>query len=185
MCKLLFSSIMLVVACFASKAQSILPYITNSGGGSYSAPNSYIKYFDWSVGELSLINTVATADSAVIVYQGVLQPCTEKPGTTPLSRDFQPGDFKLFPNPTLGNFEIDFFLRANGTLVLELTNAVGVTIGTRRFRYYGCCRIEHYDITNLPAGMYLVAVTFIPDPVGTVNEVPVMRRSGLKVIKMK
>jgi hypothetical protein len=183
--KLLFSSTLLVVACFASRSQGILPYVTNSTGGSYAIPDSYIKYIDWSVGELTLINTVATADSSVIIYQGVLQPCTEKPGNTPLSRDFQPGDYKIFPNPTLGNFEIDFFLRANGTLVLELTNAIGETIETRRFRYYGCCRIEHYDITKQPAGMYLVAVTFIPDPVGTVNEIPVMRRSGLKIVKLK
>lgn len=182
--KLLFSSI-IVLAGLAGKSQGILPYITNSTGGSYAIPNSYVKYIDWSVGELTLINTVATADSSVVLYQGVLQPCTEKPGNTPLARDFQPGDFKIFPNPTTGKFEIDFFFRANGTLVLELTNMVGETIETRKFRYYGCCRIEHYDIANLPAGMYLVAVTFTPDPVGSVNEVPVMRRSGLKVVKVR
>jgi len=183
--KLLFSSTILLAACFAGRTQSILPFITNTGGGSYSDPNAYIKYFEWSIGELSLINTVASADSSVVVYQGLLQPCTDKVGNTAISSGFQPGDFKLFPNPTLGRFEIDFFVHGNGTMTLELTDALGRSMEKRSFKYNGCCRIEQYDLTNLPAGIYMVVATLIPDPVTSINEVPIIRRSGLKVIKVK
>jgi hypothetical protein len=117
-----------------------------------------------------------------VVYQGVLQPCTENPGNSPVSVDFSAGDYKIFPNPSSGKFEIDFFVRDNGTLDLELTNVLGQTLEKRSIRYYGCCLIEKYDVSNLPEGVYFVVATLRPDPVASFNEVPQLRRSGLKVI---
>lgn len=172
-------------AGLAGRTQFVLPYITNSGGGSYNDPGSYKRYFDWSIGEVTLINTVAAADSTVVLYQGVLQPCTEKPGNSPLLSDFQPGDYKLFPNPTPGKFEIDFFVRGNGTMTLELTNVLGQTLEKRSFRYNGCCRIEQYDLSEMPTGIYFVVATLVPIPVNSINEVPIIRRSGLKVVKFR
>ncbi len=165
--------------------QRFTPTVFNAGGGSYNDPYSYVRYFEWSIGELALINTEASADGSVVVYQGVLQPCTEKPGNSPASMDFDAGDFKLFPDPTTGKFEIDFFVRDNGTLDLELTNVLGQVLERRSIRYYGCCLIEHYDISHLPSGVYFVVATLRPDAVNSVNKAVKVRRSGLKVVKSK
>jgi hypothetical protein len=172
---------------FISKgwSQSVVPSITNAGGGSYTDPYSYLRYFDWSIGELTLIDTKASADSSIVVYQGVLQPETEKPGNSPLTANFDQDDFKIFPNPTVGRFEVNFFVRANGTMHLHLTNALGQTMERRSFRYYGCCRIEYYDISNLPAGVYFIVATLVPDPVTSGDSNSQLKHSGLRVVKLR
>ncbi len=180
-----FFSVCILLISSAAFPQQFTPTVFNAGGGSYYDPYSYLRYFDWSIGELSLINTEVSADNSVAVYQGVLQPCTEKPGNSPFSKDFAAEDFKLFPNPTTGKFEIDFFVRDNGTLDLELTDVLGQTLERRSIRYFGCCRIEHYDISHLPAGVYFVVATLRPDAVNSINKGVEVRRSGLKVVKVR
>ncbi len=182
--KIFFSVCILLISSVAFP-QRFTPTVFNAGGGSSSDPYSYVRYFEWSIGELALIHTDSTADRSVFLYQGVLQPCAEKPGNSPVSVDFDAGDFKLFPDPTAGKFEIDFFVRDNGTLDLELTNVLGQTLEKRSRHYYGCCLIEHYDISNLPAGVYFVVATLTPDAVNSINERVKVRRSGLKVVKAR
>lgn len=183
--KLLFSSIILFFSCVAGHTQTVVPVIANAGGSSYQNPSSYFRYFDWSIGELSLISTVAPADSSVVLYQGVLQPCTEKPGFSPLNANFTPEDFKIMPNPTTGKFEINFFVRENGIMTLELVDAIGKKIETRSFRYNGNFRTEKYDISYLPAGVYMIAVTLTPDVFNSYNPKQLVRHSGLKVVKIR
>lgn len=183
--KLLLSSIILLFAGLAGNAQAVTPVIVNAGGSSYQNPSSYFRYFDWSIGELSLISTVAPPDSSVVLYQGVLQPCTEKPGFSPVTANFLPEDVIIMPNPTTGRFEINFFVRQNGQMTLELLDATGRLIEKRSFRYNGNFRTEQYDITNLPAAVYLIGVTLTPDvyPVFNINQL--VRHSGLKLIKLR
>lgn len=184
--KLFFSSMAIALLSFAGISQSVTPSITNAGGGSYSDPYSYLRYFDWSIGEMTLINTETSQDGSVTVYQGVLQPCTEKPGNSPLTANFDKDDFKLFPNPTSGQFQINFFVRANGTLHLDLTDVMGKTIEQRSFRYYGCCRIEHYDISHMPSGVYFIVATLVPDPLTSIDAAPqILKHSGLRVVKLR
>lgn len=186
--KLLFSFYAVAVLGFAATSQStsVTPSVTNAGGGSYSDPYSYVRYFDWSIGEMTLINTQTSLDGSVTVYQGVLQPCTEKPGNTPPTANFDKDDFKIMPNPTTGVFEINFFVRANGTMHLELTDVMGKTMERRSFRYFGCCRIEQYDISHLPSGVYFIVATLVPDPFTSNNNPPqILKHSGLRIVKLR
>lgn len=180
-----FISIFVLFLSIVSFSQRFTPTVFNTGGGSYNDPYSYVRYIEWSIGELALINTDASADGSVTVYQGVLQPCTDKTGNTPVAVDFNAGDYKIFPNPTTGKFEINFFVRDNGTLDLELTNVLGQVFEKRSIRYYGCCLIEHYDISHLPAGVYFIVATLRPDAVNSINNAVEVRRSGLKVLKTR
>ena len=183
--KLLFSSVILFLVSSTGRSQSVIPFITNAGGNSYQDPASYFRYFDWSIGELLLISTTAPADSSVVLYQGVLQPCTEKPGFSPLNPNFLPDDYKIMPNPTTGKFEINFFVRENGQMNLELMDATGKIIEKRNFRYNGNFRTELYDISHLPAGVYLIAATLTPDAYSSFNPGQRVRHSGLKIIKLR
>jgi Secretion system C-terminal sorting domain len=183
--KLFTALVALSLIGIAGLSQSTTPTTTNAGGGSYSDPSSYFRYLDWSIGELTLIHTVAPGDSSFVLYQGVLQPCTEKPGFSPVSANFLAGDFTIMPNPTTGKFEINFFVRENGQMDLELVNMMGQTMEKRSFRYNGCCRIEKYDISHLPAGVYMIAATLTPDPFTGLNLKQVVRQSGLKLVKLR
>jgi len=95
----------------------VVPAVLNAAGGTYDNASSYYRY-EWSFGELLLIQAFAPPDSSVLVTQGVLQPCTDKLGYSAFTLLFDEGDYKLFPNPTSGKFEVDFFVRTPGTMSL-------------------------------------------------------------------
>jgi len=161
----------------------VVPAILNVAGGSYDNPSSYYRY-EWSFGELMLIQAFASADSSIMVTQGVLQPCTDKLGYSAFTTIFDIGDYKLFPNPTPGPFEIDFFVRTPGTLSLNVINDVGQVLQSRKEHYNGCCRVYNFDISGYPDGVYIVAADLKPDVPRPGDNITVVRHSGLKVMKL-
>jgi len=187
---LFFLAVFLAIS-FAGKAQvpstspynGVVPAIMNTAGGTYDNALSYYRY-EWSFGEMVLIQAFAPPDSSVLVTQGVLQPCTDKIGTYPISVIFEAGDYKLFPNPTSGKFEVDFFVRTPGQMSLQLINSIGQILQTKSYHYDGCCRIEMFDISKFPAGIYFVVADLKPDELRVGDNIEVIRHSGLKVVKM-
>lgn len=163
-------------------SQTISPSIFNVAGGSYDNPSSYHR-FEWSFGELMLINAFAPPDSSVLVTQGVLQPCTDKLNS-PMTFLFESGDYSLFPNPTTGKFELNFFVKEPGHMNLQLIDAVGRLLEQRSYHYDGCCRIELFDLGGRPNGIYHVIAEFKPDRRRQGDNIKVIRRGGFKVVKM-
>jgi hypothetical protein len=162
----------------------VVPAILNAAGGSYDNPSSYNRY-EWSFGEMLLVQAFAPADSAILVTQGVLQPCTDQIGNSPYTLLFEEGDYKLFPNPTPnGKFELDFFVRTPGQMRLQLVNTLGQIMWTKSYHYDGCCRIELFDISRYPDGVYFVVADLKPDEPRPGDNLVVIRHSGLKVVKM-
>lgn len=160
----------------------VVPAILNTAGGTYDNALSYNRY-EWSFGELVLIQAFAPPDSSVLVTQGVLQPCTDKVGVSPYTVFFEAGDYKLFPNPTPGPFEVDFFVHTPGQMSLQLINSVGPVLLKKSYLYDGCCCIEMFDLTNYPAGVYFVVADLKPDT-PRADGLLVIRHSGLKVVKL-
>lgn len=165
-----------------SPYNGVVPAILNTAGGTYDNPLSYHRY-EWSFGELVLIQAFAPPDSSILVTQGVLQPCTDKIGVSPFTVFFEAGDYKLFPNPTPGPFEVDFFVKTPGQMSLQLINSIGQILEKRSFHYDGCCRIEMFDLTGRPAGVYFVVADLKPDMLRG-DGLEVIRHSGLKVVKL-
>lgn len=187
---LFFLAVFLAIS-FAGSAQvpstspynGVVPAIMNTAGGTYDNALSYNRY-EWSFGEMVLIQAFAPPDSSVLVTQGVLQPCTEKIGPYPYTVLFEAGDYKLFPNPTSGKFEVNFFVKTPGTMSLQLINSIGQILQTRSYHYDGCCSIELFDISKYPNGLYFVVADLKPDALRTGDNIEVIRHSGLKVIKL-
>jgi hypothetical protein len=162
-------------------AQSVAPFTFNVAGGSYDDPGSYYR-FEWNLGEMVLIDAFAPPDSSVLVTQGVLQPCTEKIGNSPMTAYFEAFDYRLFPNPTTGKFEVSFFVKENGRMDLKLIDATGRLLEQRTYSYNGCCRIERFDLTGHPNGVYYIVADLKPFLKRSDGHF-VIRHSGLKVIK--
>jgi hypothetical protein len=161
----------------------VVPAILNASGGTYDNPSSYYRY-EWSFGEMLLIQAFAPLDSSVLVTQGVLQPCTDIIGYSAFTLLFAEGDYKLFPNPTSGKFEVDFFVRTPGQMSLQLINSVGSILWSKSYHYDGCCRVELFDISKYPNGIYFVVADLKPDINRPGDNLQVIRHSGLKVIKL-
>ena len=187
--KLTCLMVLLFVSCSQAQVPSISPYngvvpaVLNTAGGSYDNSLSYYRY-EWSFGELLLVQAFAPVDSSVLITQGVLQPCTDKIGISPYTVLFEVGDYKLFPNPTSGKFELDFFVRTPGLMSLQLINAAGQVLLTKSYHYDGCCSIELFDISKYPDGVYFVVADLRPDTNRPGDNLEVIRHSGLKVIKL-
>ena len=161
----------------------VVPAILNTAGDSYDNSLSYYRY-EWSFGELLLVHAFAPPDSSILITQGVLQPCTDKIGYSPYTVLFEAGDYKLFPNPTSGKFEVDFFVRTPGLMSLQLVNATGQVLMTKSYHYDGCCRIDLFDISKYPDGVYFVIADLKPDTNRPGDNLQVIRHSGLKVVKL-
>ncbi len=164
-------------------SQSIAPFITNVAGGSYDNTTSYSR-FEWNFGELTLTDTYTNAAANTILTQGLLQPCTDKiPGEYKVFY-FTENEWKIFPNVTQGPFELDFFLSAPAVMQLQLTNALGQVINTRKFDYHCCSRIERYDISNLANGVYFINATYTLSGQDNLSEKDRVSRKGtFRVVK--
>lgn len=170
--RIVLSSMALLCAVSYSFAQQVTPAALNAAGGTYDNPGSYFR-FEWSFGEAILIDFFASADSSLSLAQGVLQPCTDGKGTA-ASTVFLESDYRLFPNPTNGRFELDFFIREAGQMNLRLVDATGKVLERRSYAYNGCCSIQMFDLTSYPAGLYYVIAELINEKT---------RYSGFKVMK--
>ena len=161
----------------------ITPAVFNTAGGTYDNPSSYYRY-EWSFGELVLVDAMAPNDSSVLLTQGVLQPCTDK-GPSAMTVIWESFDYKIFPNPTAGKFELDFFVNTAGRMSLQLMDTKGSVLEKRSYHYDGCCRIEYFDISKYPDGLYFIVADLKPDKPREGDGLIITRRGGLKVIKMK
>ncbi|MFT3823079.1 MAG: hypothetical protein QM731_04130 [Chitinophagaceae bacterium] len=162
---------------------SIVPSVLNAAGGTYDNADSYYR-FEWSIGEITLIDAFAPADSSLLVTQGVLQPCTDKVTKSPYIVTFDVGDIKLFPSPTTGKFEVDFFVHQSGRMELLLTDLTGKVLEKRSYYYNGCCRIEYFDVAKYPNGIYYVIATLTPDTPRPGDNLEVKRHGGYRILKM-
>jgi hypothetical protein len=180
--KIILSALVIVGFAAIGRSQSTTPFTFNSTGGTYDNPSSYYR-FEWSISEMTMINTVNTADSSCRLLHGVLQPGTEKPVYPPTVL-FESGDYTIFPNPTPDRFELNFFVSHTGRMQLQLTDATGRILETRNYLYDGVRRIQLFDLGKYPSGLYYVMAKLVPDANRMFDNLKVTRWSGLKVIKM-
>ena len=175
---------MALLFCIRGQGQSITPFTLNASGGSFDNPSSYTRY-EWSFGELVLTDTYTATGANLILTQGVLQPCTEKVQGDVEILLFGVNEWKIFPNITTGKFELNFFLSTPGLMELQLTDAMGRVVNTRQFQYHCCDRIERYDLSNMPNGVYFINARYTPER-GNIAEVFRTRRQGtFRVVKAR
>jgi len=178
----LLLAIGLSISFLNAQVPAVTPSILNSAGGSYDDRSSYFR-FEWSFGELVLIQTFSSNDSSIHLTQGFLQPCTDKVEASPLIVLFEKNDYKLFPNPTTGKFELNFFIRTNGQMSLQLVDAIGRVLEKRTYQYDQCCHIEFFDLSRYANGVYYVMAELKPDKPRS-DGLKILRRSGFKIVKL-
>ncbi len=168
--------------CIRGQCQTVSPFTLNVAGGSYDNTASYL-HLEWSLGEAAVIDYYRNADSTLAFTNGVLQPCTDVVSKSAANiLLFMGNEYKLFPNVSTGLFELDFFLKLGGQMDLQLTDAMGRVLEKRSYKYVCCDRIERYDLTTYPNGVYFINATFRPDD--KTQGRTIMRQSTFRIVKI-
>jgi len=146
------------IPCFS---QSITPSVLNVAGG--NSQNGYYQ-FEWSVGEMSLVNQMESAQNLFVLTNGFLQPYILNPGANDPFIQFAPNEIKVFPTPASSYIEVDLFTRQQGKLKMTLYDAIGQRLYSTELQTYGVDLIHKIPLNTLNPGTYLLHVQLEASP---------------------
>ena len=142
-------------------AQSIGPSTLNAAGGTAVIGTNE---FDWSVGEMTLVNTFT--NSGIIVTQGVLQPAGYSnegvANNSLLSKQLQ-----VFPNPASTVVNIEYTSPVQGTLTYKLTDIAGKAITGKTINVQQGKTAEQVNVSELANATYMLEITANPGGTGS------------------
>jgi hypothetical protein len=139
---------------FLSSAQSSAPSVVNASGG--SAVSGYFS-FEWSVGELALVDQLSGGNS-LVVTNGFLQPYTLYPADDQQYNHFATDEIKVFPNPASSYVEINFFTKQKGRILLTFYDAAGKKVFTKELQGNGVDMIERIPVSYFSNGVYALHI---------------------------
>jgi|SRR5690348_514580 hypothetical protein len=165
-----------VILCIATTGygQVQAPYVVNSAGSNYSS-NGY--NVEWSIGELSLVTGMATADSSTIVTNGFLQPYPVKASLAG-NVLVPPSVISVFPNPTSDFITLNFQQAPAGQVGVQLYSETGQMVYQKIIVSKGFAFSETINMKKLRNGLYILKVSIL-DPLSQDN----IQYEGYKVIK--
>ena len=150
--------------------------VINSTGG--TSHRGYY-WFEWSIGEMALVNQMTDAGETLIVTNGFLQPYVLYPGRNNEETNFDHEEVSIFPNPATEYIEINFFTKQKGNITVNCFDASGKKVLTREFVCNGVDLITRIPITQLSQGIYFVHVEL------TASAGFISKKSTYKIIKTK
>ena len=168
------SGVIVFFFIYSSSAQSIAPSIINSSGGTYKS--GYYQ-FEWSVGELALVNQMNS--SSIIITNGFIQPYTHKPIGQNSNSQFGNDEIKVFPNPATDYVEINFFTKQEGKINISMFDAAGRVVWNKELTSYGLDLIERIPVTQLGNASYFLKIDLIARPGFT------SKNGVYKIVKIK
>ena len=152
--------VLILFTSFSGYSQSVHSII-NSSGNSFKKDHLSLE---WSIGEMSLINTMQATDGSQIITNGFLQPfvMTYIPGPS-----FDLGEVRILPNPTRGKIEINLLTLSKGTVRIYVYDGSGKMLISKQSYSYGIGLIENLDLTLFANGAYFIRIEIVPEPTST------------------
>lgn len=146
------------ISCFS---QSITPAVLNVAGG--NSQKGYYQ-FEWSVGEMSLVNQMESRPNLFVLTNGFLQPYILNPVVNNSNNQFGADEIKVFPTPASSYIEIDLFTRQQGRLKITLYDAVGQRMYSTQLQSFGVDLIQKIPVNGFNVGTYLLHLELEADP---------------------
>jgi len=164
-------------------SQTIFISTLNTTGSTKKISQTNIRYpgyyFEWSVGESSIITTNAVAGFQVT--HGLLQSYLINPPTFPTSNTWFPDEIKIYPNPVVSDFTVEMLTAVKGLVEFTIIDMKGSILYRRSINYQVFGQVERFKVAHLPAGNYLLRAVIkgSPDP-GSKT----LKDGGFKIIKL-
>lgn len=146
----------LCLLCFGLTIQVCQAQVTHSatinaaGGSAQLSGNTY----EWSIGEMTLVNTAATAN--LVVTQGLLQPVLN---TTNIKQpELTVDQLKVYPNPTKDIVFIKPNLKPNTSLIILVYDISGRAFLRSELVLKEGTEVQIIDLGTYAAGNYLLDI---------------------------
>jgi hypothetical protein len=146
-------------ACFCAQAfsQSEQQNVINSSGGAY-ATDSYS--YEWSIGELVLVNEMVEKDGKYILTNGFLQPYTQN-GKPVVPASFKDNEIRLLQNPVKDALGVMLTTNERGTLRLKVYDERGYIKYVNVIIVNGDVVTSTINMFNCASGNYFLRAEFV------------------------
>jgi hypothetical protein len=133
-------------------SQTLSPTVISSSGGFYSNGSGMLSF---TVAEMTMVETFTQPGN--ILTQGFQQPEDILNGINELTVD--EGGTLIFPNPTSGNFILNYYNYDNSQSTINIYNMIGQIVLTKTVSQTVGLNSQKFDISKFSQGMYLLELT--------------------------
>ena len=144
--------IVLAIIAFTAKSQSLSPTVIASSGGFYTSANAMLST---TVAEITMVQTFTSTDN--ILTQGFQQP--EDITTGIVEKPLLSNGFLIYPNPTNGNFVLNFTNNDNSEANIRILNMAGQIMLEEQVSQSAGLNTINFDISSYNQGMYILEIT--------------------------
>jgi hypothetical protein len=156
-CTLLFCAL----ACgMFSMSQTMQPCVINASGGTYSGQN---YSYEWSIGELVLVNEMKDSDSKYVLTNGFLQPFARNENSQKPPAIFRQHEFRVLNNPVKDELRIQLLTGEAGHLMLWMYDDRGNISSYRVVNVSAAGTIESIGMRGFANGTYMLKASFTGD----------------------
>lgn len=131
--------------------------VINVSGGSYKGSD---YAYEWSIGELVLVNEMKDADDKYVLTNGFLQPFVRSQNAQKPSAVFKQQEFRLLNNPVKDILRVELITTQPGRLMLCIYDERGNIASYRDLSVSASGTIEHINMHGLANGTYFLKASF-------------------------
>ena len=153
-CTMLISTLLLFI--FA-RGQSVQASVINVSGGTYS--NQDYSY-EWSIGELVLVNEMKDADNKYVLTNGFLQPFTRSENASKPPAVFRQQEFRVLTNPVKDVLRVQLITSHPGRLMLCVYDGRGNIAAYQELSVSASGTTENVNMRGLANGTYFLKASF-------------------------
>jgi hypothetical protein len=152
--KLLLCSAFIMLHYYSMNAQTLSPQVISSSGGFYSGASATLSV---TVAEMTMVQTFNQPNN--ILTQGFQQP--EQLTTAIQENDLTMGDVSIYPNPSNGQFVVDYKATSDGDYLVKIFNMTGQVVFSQSYSAGVGQNTIHIDMSSYRQGIYLLEMSDI------------------------
>ncbi len=135
-------------------AQSVSPTVIASAGNYFS--NSTFS-LSWTLAEMTMVETFHSGSN--FLTQGFQQPFLLNTDV-PVVPSHQVNKFNLYPNPSNGQFSVNYQLSEPGQLTFKVFNLLGQQVYGKTISQGNGINQTDFNLSALPESLYFMETTF-------------------------
>ena len=150
--------LLFVIVCGKTFSQSAQSSVINSAGGEYANDSSS---YEWSIGELVLVNEMVSSDGTYILTNGFLQPYSGQGKSIYQPWVFANHEIRLLNNPVKNNLGVQLITNAAGRLKLKVYDERGYLKYYKEIIVSSDIITETINMMSCANGTYFLKAEFV------------------------